>query len=182
MGGIWLLWNSENVVVNVLAKETRAIHCNVVERSTSKNYKLTAVNAPAQINEKDDSWNHLNCLNNVIHSSWCILGDFNKMLHPSEKIGGARLCASRLQRLNNFLVHSKYHDAHVQGRIFTWKKLLRGNLIYEKLNRVIFREDCLQLFPNYLVTNGPFTCFDHSYVSLNTDPAHPPRKGTNFRY
>ena len=122
--GIWLLRNLDNVVVTVLAKDARAIHCNVAERSTSKNCILTAVYAPTQNNEKHDFCNDLNHLNNVIHLPWCILGDFNEMLHPSEKIGGTCLCASRLRRLNNFLAHSEWHDANVQGRIFTWKKLL----------------------------------------------------------
>ena len=94
MGVIWLLCNSDNVVVAILAKEGRAIQCNVVERSTLKNCILTAIYAPAQINEKDDFWNHLNHLINVIHLPWCILGDFNEMLLPSEKNGGTRLCAS----------------------------------------------------------------------------------------
>ena len=94
-GGIWLLWNSENVVVVILAKEARAIHCNVIERSTSKNCILTAGYAPAQINEKDDFWNHLNDLNNAIHLPRCILGDFNEMLHPSEKNwGNTSMCLS----------------------------------------------------------------------------------------
>ena len=52
-GGIWLFWNSENVVVTVLVKEACVIHCNV-ERSTLKNCILTAVYTPAQINKKDD--------------------------------------------------------------------------------------------------------------------------------
>ena len=69
-------------------------------------------------------------------------------------------------------------NAHVQRGIFTWKKILRGKLIYEKLDIVIFA----QLFPNYLVTNGPFKCSDHAFVLLNTDPAHPLRRDTNFKY
>ena len=104
------------------------------------------------------------------------------MLLSSEKIGGTPLTVSKTKRLSNFLAYSKGIDANVQGRIFTWKKFLRGQLIYEKLDRVIFRDDCLQLFPNYVVTNGPFTCSDHSYVLLNTAPAHLPRKGTAFKY
>jgi len=32
------------------------------------------------------------------------------------------------------------------------------------------------------VTNGPFTCSDHSYVLLNTTPVYPSRKGTTFEY
>jgi len=109
------------------------------------------------------------------------MGDFNEMLSSSEKIGGAQLTVSKTQRLSDFLAYSKRIDANVHERIFTWKKFLRGQLIYEKLDRVIFREDCLQLFPNYLVTNGPFTCSDHSYVLLNTAPVHPPRKDTAFK-
>ncbi|KAJ8448425.1 LOW QUALITY PROTEIN: hypothetical protein Cgig2_022053 [Carnegiea gigantea] len=96
-----------------------------------------------------------------------LLCDFNEMLHVSEKIGGVPLSASKLYRLNNFLSTCKAHDA---------------NLIYEKPERVIIREDCLQLFPNYCVTKGPFTCSDHSYVYLDTESIHPPKKGTTFRY
>ncbi|KAJ8431613.1 hypothetical protein Cgig2_001090 [Carnegiea gigantea] len=73
-------------------------------------------------------------------------------------------------------------DANVQGRVFTWKKILRGQLVYEKLDRVLLMENCAQLFPSYTVNNGPFTCFDHAFVLLNTEPAHLPRRGTNFKY
>ncbi|KAJ8441187.1 hypothetical protein Cgig2_024916 [Carnegiea gigantea] len=33
-----------------------------------------------------------------------------------------------------------------------------------------------------LVTNGAFTCSDHTFVHLNIEPAHQPRRGTNFKY
>ncbi|KAJ8441417.1 hypothetical protein Cgig2_023603 [Carnegiea gigantea] len=96
----------------------------------------------------------------------------------SFELASVPLSASKLYRLNNFLSTCKAHDANVQGRNFTWKKFIYGQLIYEKLDRVILREDCLQLFPNYCVTNGPFTCSDHSYVYLETEPIHLPRKDT----
>jgi len=47
---------------------------------------------------------------------------------------------------------------------------------------VIVREDCAQLFPDYLVTSGLFTCSNHAFVLLNTELAHSPGWGTNFRY
>jgi len=31
-GGIWLLWKDDNVVVNVLAKDHRAVHCSILEK------------------------------------------------------------------------------------------------------------------------------------------------------
>ena len=84
--------------------------------------------------------------------------------------------------LNDFLTSTKSIDATVQGRIFTWKKFSRGQPIFEKLDRVIFREDCEQLFPDYIITNGPFMCSDHAFVCLDTAPPHQPRRGTNFKY
>ena len=92
------------------------------------------------------------------------------------------LTPNKVQRLNDFLYFSNCYDAIFQGRLFTWKKLIRGDLVYEKLDRVIFREDCLSLFPEYLVTNGPFTYSDHAYVFYNTNLAHPPQRGTLFKY
>jgi len=98
------------------------------------------------------------------------------LLQFSDKVGGAPPTIARTRRLNDFLNHTKSFDAHVQGCAVTWKKILRGQLVYEKLDRVILREDCVQLFPNYLVSNGPFTCSDHAFVLLNTDPVHPLRR------
>ena len=69
-----------------------------------------------------------------------------------------------------------------KGGYLRGKKFIRGQLVYEKLDRVIFRDDCLFLFPNYVVSNGPFTCSDHAFVLLNTDPHHAPRRGTTFKY
>ena len=100
----------------------------------------------------------------------------------SDKVRGAPLTVEKTRRFNDFLSTTGSIDANVQGIIFTWKKFLGGQLIYKKLDRVISREDCAQLFPNYIVTNGSFTWSDHTFVFLNTDPAHQPRRGTNFKY
>ena len=79
------------------------------------------------------------------------MGYFNEMLQTSDKIGATPLNTSNVRRFNDFLEYSKRWDVDVQGQIFTWKKRLRGHLVYEKLDRVIFRDDCLPLFSNYLV-------------------------------
>jgi len=121
-------------------------------------------------------------LSDAINLPWCIMGDFNEMLCSSDKVGDVPLTISRTRRLNDFLAHTRSINANVQGGVFTWKKLLRGQVVYEKLDRVLFKEDCAQLFSHYLVINGYFTCSNHAFVLLNTEPAHPPQRGTNFKY
>ena len=158
------------------------MHCMVLDKPTAKQCLVSAVYAPARESQKDEFWLHLKRLHDTIDQPWCILGDFNQKLHASKKVGGIPLNPTRVQRLNDFLHYSNSYDANVQGRLYAWKKRIRGQLVYEKLDRVLFREDCLQLFPNYFITNGPFTCSDHAYVLLNTESAHAPRRGTTFKY
>jgi len=96
VGGIWLMWKDENIVLDVIAKEHRAIHFSVLDKSTTKQCILTVVYAPAQNHQKNGFWTHLKNLTDIIKLPWCILGDCNEMLHAFEKIGGTQLCASWL--------------------------------------------------------------------------------------
>ena len=121
-GGIWLLWNTENVEVNVIAKETRALHCTVHEKSTWKQCLLSAIYAPAQHHERMPFGSISSTLNDVIDLPWCIIySEFNEILHSSDKIGGTQLSVSRTWRLSDFLAYSKGidADADVDGGIFT---------------------------------------------------------------
>jgi len=181
-GEIWCLWNSIKMEVLILAKESRAIHCHIKDTAKSKECILTTIYTPTQERDKDHFWQHLKQLNDFITLPRCIIGDFNEVIQPSDNVRGTPLIVHKMHQFNDFLIATGSIDANVQGRIFTWKKFPRGQLIYEKLDKVIFREDCAHLFPNYVVTNGPFACSDHAFVLLNTEPAHQPRKGNNFKY
>ena len=66
------------------------------------------------------------------------MGDFNEMLTGSDKIGGIPLTPTKVQRLSDFLHYSNSFDATMQGPLFTWKKFPSGQLLYEKLDRVLF--------------------------------------------
>ena len=68
------------------------------------------------------------------------------------------------------------------GRPFTWKKRVHGHLIYERLDRAIGRQDWLRMYPDALVTSGPFTCSDHSYVCLQTSVTSSAIKRPPFRF
>jgi len=68
------------------------------------------------------------------------------------------------------------------GRLSSWKKLIRGQLIYERLDRVVGRKDWLDLYPNCSVVHGPFSCSDHSYIFLSTNNSTQFHKGPKFQF
>jgi len=79
-GGILCPWDSVNVDVIIIAKESRAIHCHVVDNVNNKQCMLTIIYAPAWSRDKDVFWHHLKQLNELITLPWCLIGDFNELL------------------------------------------------------------------------------------------------------
>jgi len=179
-GGIWVLWNNKNILANVLLKEARAIHMLVLDVSSQQFSIISGVYAPAQPNQKDAFWAHLKNLNSVIDKPWCLIGDFNELECPTDKTGGLPVQQARVTRLPCFLQFCDAVTLPVQGRPFTWKKRIHGHLIFEKLDRAIGRHDWCSQYPESCVTAGPFTCSDHSYVLLDTNPALPLRRKQFF--
>ena len=161
-GGIWVLWNKKNILANVLLKEERAIHMLVFDVARQQFSIISGVYAPAQSHQKDAFWSHLKNLNQVIDKPWCLIGDFNELEYPTDKVGGPPVGQSRITRLPRFLQFCRAVSLPVQGRTFTWKKRIHGHLIYEKLDRAIARHDWCCQYPDSCVTAGPFTCSDHS--------------------
>jgi len=68
----------------------------VLDKPIAKQCLDSVVYAPARESQKDDFWLHLKHLHDTVDKPWCILGDFNEMLHASEKIGGILLTTSRV--------------------------------------------------------------------------------------
>ena len=88
----------------------------------------------------------------------------------------------RLTRLPCFLNSCQAVSLPVLGRVFTWKKCIHGHIVYEKLDRAIGRHDWCDQYPNSRVSTGPFTCSDHSYILLDTNPAQFSKSKSLFRY
>ena len=88
-GGIWVLWNKTNIMANVLLKEDRAIHMLVFDILLQKLSIISGIYAPVQPRHKDAFWNHLTNVNNIFDNPWCLIGDFNELESPADKIGGS---------------------------------------------------------------------------------------------
>ena len=181
-GGIWVLWNTKNIMANVLLKEDRAIHMLIFDIISQKFSIISGIYAPAQNGHKDAFWNHLRDLNRIVDMPWCLIGDFNELETPEDKVGGQPVDPSRLTRLPDFLESCQATSLPVLGREFTWKKRVHGHLILEKLDRAIGRSDWCRQYPDCRVMPGPFTCSDHSYLLLDTAPAQFVHRKPLFRY
>ena len=181
-GGIAVLWNNDGIHASLLSKSQRALHLLVHDTGNNQNVILTGVYAPAQSREKEFFWNQLLQFSSVVDLPWCLIGDFNELASPGEKMGGVSYPLSKYDRLNNFTNNINAISIPYKGKCFTWKKRIRTHLIYERLDRAIARSDWMNLYSDSFVTHGQFTCSDHCPIFLSTaNPIHR-RKSFPFRF
>ena len=159
---------------SVLKKEQRAIHMLVCDTIKKRNLIISGVYAPAQPQDKDNFWQQLVQMNNLVDLPWCIIGDLNELATPSEKKGGICYPPSKYSRLNNFMDNIHARSVPFTGCPFTWKKRSLAHIIYGRLDRAIIRDDWLNLYPDSIVQHGSFLCSDHSPIIFSA--ANPIRR------
>lgn len=83
-GGIWLLWRTESVTVDVLATSEQAITA-LVKRNTDANWLFSACYGSPNPRKREKLWEFLAQASQAHNSPWLVTGDFNEITASSEK-------------------------------------------------------------------------------------------------
>ncbi|XP_050242537.1 uncharacterized protein LOC126691560 [Quercus robur] len=134
-GELWLLWNSNRVIVAPLATIEQEIHVSVKVRPSDSECILSAIYASPRFNERCVLWNNLVNVASLHGSPWIIAGDFNEVLADDE-IYGVRDAWGQSNRLDE-AVDKFTRDATA------WNRNHFGN-IFAKKRCVLARLDGVQ--------------------------------------
>ena len=134
--GLWLLWNSDRVVVTSLATIEQEIHVSIKVRPSNSQCLLTDVYASPRFNERCVLWNNLLNVASLHNSPWIIVRDFNEVLVDNDKFGGKAVNANRSLLFKDCLDSCNMVDLGFSGPRFTWSNRRRvRSLIQERLDR-----------------------------------------------
>lgn len=86
-GGIWCLWKSTSISVDVIHSMRFCVHLKINPRS-DKPWALTVVYASRQAHLRDLLWEELERFRDQCDLPWCVVGDFNTVMFGHEKDGG----------------------------------------------------------------------------------------------
>ncbi|CAL1378455.1 unnamed protein product [Linum trigynum] len=92
-GGIWVVWDSSLVTITEVDRASQFLHVRV--RYGQVQWLLTAIYASPALVQRRDLWNSIRDLAEGITEPWMLAGDFNSILQPADKLGGAPFDAAR---------------------------------------------------------------------------------------
>ena len=95
-GGIWLLWRSDIVSMDVLSATEQEIHAIVQVSPQSQPWLLSAIYGSPCFRERCILWENLKMLSARHNLPWAAMRDFNDITCEEEKFRGNRICRRKV--------------------------------------------------------------------------------------
>ena len=165
-GGIALFWrNMVNCsIVNYLANHISA----KIEEVNRGAWMFTGFYGFPEIGRRRDSWNFICGLARQTSLPWCLMGDFNDILHADEKKGMATRPNWLIRGFRKAVQDAGLIDVHMEGYPFTWfKSLDTTHAVEEKLDRALVTNFWMHMFPNAKLENLVAPSSDHFPILLD---------------
>ncbi|KAI9100326.1 hypothetical protein K1719_024544 [Acacia pycnantha] len=160
-GGIWLLWEMEELVVDVKIMDEQFIHCQL--NLGGEVMLFTAVYAHPNEQRRNRIWDILHSLACEIEEPWMMVGDFNEIRSPLEQKGGGRINEVRCNKFNQWIEDCNFIDVEASGPLFTWKGPKWEGLerVYKRLDRCLCNISWQESFEEAEIKVIPRVCSDH---------------------
>lgn len=181
-GGIALFWRN---TVNCSIVNYSANHISAkIEEVSQRAWIFTSFYGYPETARTRESWNFIRSLARKITLPWCLMGDFNDILHSEEKKGRATRPNWLIRGFRQATQDAGLIDIHMEGYPFTWFKILgTPHAVEEKLDRALITTSWLQLFPNAKLENLVAPSSNHFPILLDkTSTARSHRVERSFKF
>ncbi|XP_075659089.1 uncharacterized protein LOC142628952 [Castanea sativa] len=165
-GGLALLWKS-SMKVEVQTYSPRHIDAIVTEDQCSMQWRFTGFYGHPETSMRGESWTSLEQLSGQMDLLWVIMGDFNEILHESEKVGGNKRPASQMKHFGDVINRTNLRDLGYVGSDFTWcRHWGTPGWIRERLDRTFISTNWAACFPHARLHYVTVSTSDHCMLVL----------------
>ncbi|KAI9084388.1 hypothetical protein K1719_033730 [Acacia pycnantha] len=181
-GGIWILWNLDDLKVDVRAMNDQFIHCKLFARDESMLF--TAVYAYPNPQRRNMIWGELESIAGEVAEPWLLVGDFNEIRSPLEQRGGGRINEVRCKKFNDWIEGCSLMDMEASGPFFTWKGPKWDGLerVFKRLDRCLCNVLWHEKFGEAVVRVIPKICSDHHPLLVCTAKDNREFRKRQFRF
>nr|XP_016466470.1 PREDICTED: uncharacterized protein LOC107789209 [Nicotiana tabacum] len=136
-GRIWLLLDTNHLIVTGLKDDAQMIHCQVKSRRGDIDCLLTVVYDYNEIEQRRALWDNLQLLSVSITVPWLIAGDFNEVLYLNDRLSCNPVSYSDIQGFATCLQQTTLTNLHWKGDYYTWTNKQPGvDRVSSRLDRV----------------------------------------------
>ena len=172
---IWFFWGPE-VQCRVLIDHEQFLHLRLESNKWPKPFFVTAVYAKCDMVERRDLWAGLRLIS-VGSSPWIVGGDFNTVLCPEERSGGATLSGIAMSDFHDTIADCGLTDASYTGSPYTWY----SRRLRQRLDRVLVTHSWMDVFSKTQVTHLELSKSDHRGLLVVAETIVT-QKASSFRF
>jgi len=167
LGGLIMLWNKD-VHLKILNHNNRFIDFYIVCPITNFEWYATSFDGFSNHNEKLKSCDLINSIKaSHQHDNWLIFGDFNMILHETEKMGGNPIDINIFDNFHNTINNCNLIDLGYMGDIFTWANNQPDtHYIQERIDKFLATPSWISNYPKFYNNHLLRYALDHNPILL----------------
>ncbi|KAL6570175.1 hypothetical protein OROMI_014689 [Orobanche minor] len=162
--------------VSILKNTEQMLHVEVNCSSIPTVFFLTVAYGRNTKIQRRDLWDDLLSVSQN-QVPWMVGGDFNIILQPEEKKGGASPIQSDMEEFSDCLLNCNLSDVGFAGTPFTWYR----DGVWQRLDRILVSPEWYSSFPSLSIRHLPKYQSDHNSLLCQFDQNISIRK-TSFRF
>ncbi|XP_070057680.1 uncharacterized protein [Nicotiana tomentosiformis] len=180
--GIWLIWDTNAYKIEVVKKAAQIIHCSVVSRNQQIEYEMTIVYGYNTVEQRRDLWQQLNSLSQTITKPWIILGDFNSISSPQDRLKGATVTSYEIKDFTECIQQLMLNELTWKGDYYTWKnKQQGGDRIWSRIDRAFGNAEWMVKY-GHLLNEYKLPHISDDCSMMITTNVREPRIRTTFKF
>ena len=158
-GGILLLWDKRVLDKIDSCIGEFSVSCSWKGVEDGFEWTCTGVYGPTVETSRSSFWAELVDIRQRWNSPWCILGDFNVVRYPNEKLGGRNFSPGMLA-FSDFIENSQLVDLPLVGGTYTWSSGSDPPSM-SRIDRALVSPDWEEQFPDVMQKLLPRPISDH---------------------
>ena len=170
-----LFWDKRKLEVIEMVSRVFFVSCSFRNVENGFQWIFTGVYGSVLANLKEDLWEELGSVRGLWSGPWCIGGDFNASISPSESNKGGRI--TQAMRLFVIVLDDLgVRDLPLQGGPYTWSGGNNGRVM-SRIDRFLVSRDCESYFSRVTQSTLPRSVSDHFPILLDgggirSSPSH----------
>ncbi|XP_057453964.1 uncharacterized protein LOC130745626 [Lotus japonicus] len=154
-GGLCLWWRQE-LQVDILEASLNHILCTILHPEDKHPMTVIFVYGFPDDRLKEQTWNFVTRLHSDVSRPCLVIGDFNDILSPRDKLGGDLPDLRHLQKVTQVCAQLGLHEVDFTGYRYTWSnKRVAPRTIQERLDYALTNDAWDALWPVTVVSHLP---------------------------